>query len=65
MKMYLTYTCSELRGGGDETRKMYSAGIVKQSMGARNQVGIGLSYETRQAAQPGGIGSSESILKAP
>jgi hypothetical protein len=33
-------------------------------MGARNQVGIGLSYRlpARQATQTGGIGSLESIL---
>ncbi len=30
--MYPTYTFSELRGGGEETRKMNSAGIFKQSM---------------------------------
>ncbi len=36
-----------------------SAGIFKQSMGARNRVGTGLSY--RPATQPGGIGSLESI----
>jgi hypothetical protein len=30
-------------------------------MGARNRVGIGLSYWARQATQPGGIGSLESI----
>ncbi len=41
-----------------------SAGIWKQSMGARNRVGIGLSYRlaSRQATQPGEIGSMESIL---
>ncbi len=39
-----------------------SAGIFKQSMGARNRVGIGLSFLPRQATQPGGIGSLESIL---
>jgi hypothetical protein len=31
-------------------------------MGARNRVGIELSYRPRQAAQPGGIGSLESII---
>ncbi len=38
------------------------AGIFKKSMGARNLVGIGLSVPARQATQPGGIGSLESIL---
>jgi hypothetical protein len=37
-----------------------SAGIFKQSMGARNRVGIGLSYRT--ARLHSGIGSLESIL---
>ncbi len=38
-----------------------SAGIFKQSMGARNRVG--LSYvPARQATQPGGVGSLEAIL---
>ncbi len=31
-------------------------------MGARNRVEIGLSLPARQATQPGGIGSLESIL---
>jgi hypothetical protein len=31
-------------------------------MGARNRVGIGLSFPARLATQPGGIGSLESIL---
>ncbi len=39
-----------------------SAGIFKQSMGARNRLGIGLSYTARQATQPGGIGFLESII---
>jgi hypothetical protein len=39
------------------------AGISKQSMGARNRVGIGLSYRpARLHIKPGGIGSLESIL---
>jgi hypothetical protein len=38
------------------------AGIFKQSMGARNRVGIGLSYQ-RQTTQPGGFYSLESILE--
>ncbi len=37
-----------------------SAGIFKQSLGARNRVVIGFSFH--QATQPGGIGSLESIL---
>ncbi len=41
-------------------RDLFSAGIFKQSMGARNRVWNGLSY--RQATHPGGIGSLESIL---
>jgi hypothetical protein len=39
-----------------------SAGIFKQYMGTRNQVGIGVVVPARQATQPGGIGSLESIL---
>jgi len=35
---------------------------IKQSMGARNRVGIGFFVPARQATQPGGIGSLESIL---
>jgi hypothetical protein len=31
-------------------------------MGARNRLGIGLSYTARQATQPGGIGFLESII---
>ncbi len=39
------------------------AGIFKQSMGARNQVGIHrVVVSARQATQPVGIGSLESIL---
>jgi hypothetical protein len=39
------------------------AGIFKQSMGARNREGIGLSYvPARQTTQPGRIGSLEWIL---
>jgi hypothetical protein len=38
------------------------AGIIKQSMGARKRVGIGLSYRPGQATQPGGIGFLKSIL---
>jgi hypothetical protein len=45
---YLLCTLKSLR---------YSAGIFKQSMGARNRVG-----PARQSTQPGGIGSLESIL---
>jgi hypothetical protein len=40
----------------------YSAGIFKQSNGAMNRVGIGLSYQPARL-QPGGIGSLESILR--
>jgi len=41
-----------------------SAGIFKQSMGARNRVGIGLSYRPARLLhiQPGGIVSLETIL---
>jgi hypothetical protein len=40
-----------------------SAGIYKQSMGAGNRVGVGLSYRpARLHTQTGGIGSLESIL---
>ncbi len=39
-----------------------SAGIFKQSMGARNRIGIGLSYRPHQATQAGGIVSLESSL---
>jgi hypothetical protein len=41
-----------------------SAGISKQSMGARNRVGIGLSCRPARLLhiQPGGTGSLESIL---
>jgi hypothetical protein len=38
-----------------------SAGIFKQSKGARNQVGMGCRT-ARQSIQPAGIGSLESIL---
>jgi hypothetical protein len=39
-----------------------SAGILEQSMGARNRVGIGLSYRSaHQAIEAGGIDSLESI----
>ncbi len=31
-------------------------------MGTRNRLGIGLSYTARQATQPGGIDSLESII---
>jgi hypothetical protein len=37
------------------------AGIFKQSMGARDRVGIGLSLLARQATKAGGIHSLESI----
>ncbi len=39
-----------------------STRVSKQSFGARNRVGIKLSYRSRQATQPGGISSLESIL---
>jgi hypothetical protein len=41
-----------------------SAGIFKQSVGARNRVRIQkrVVVQARQATQPGGIGSLESIL---
>jgi hypothetical protein len=39
------------------------AGIFKQSMWARNRVGIGIVVPARQATQPGGISSLESILR--
>jgi hypothetical protein len=44
-----------------------SAGIFKQSMGAKNRVGIGLSFRPARlhGTQPGGIGSSESIPGLP
>jgi hypothetical protein len=32
-------------------------------MGAKNRVGIGVVVPARQATQPGGIGSLESILE--
>jgi hypothetical protein len=38
------------------------AGILEQSMWARNRGGIGLSYRPAMATQPGEIGSLESIL---
>jgi hypothetical protein len=38
------------------------AGILKQSMGARNRVGIGLSYRPARLQKAGGIDSLESIL---
>ncbi len=44
---------------------IYSAGIFKQSVGARNRVGILLLYRPttgHQAIQPGAICSMESIL---
>ncbi len=45
---------------------MYKAELVLEflnyPMGARNRLGIELSYRPREATQPGGIGSSESIL---
>ncbi len=42
---------------------LVSAGIFKQPLGARNRVGIVLSYRpARLHTQPGGIGSMESIL---
>jgi hypothetical protein len=37
-------------------------GIFKQSMGARNRVGIGLLYRAARLHIVGGIGSLESIL---
>ncbi len=37
--------------------------IFKQSIGARNRVGRLVAVPTRQASQPGGIGSLESILE--
>jgi hypothetical protein len=39
-----------------------SAGIFKQSMGARNRRKM-VVVPARQATQPGGIGSVESILR--
>ncbi len=39
-----------------------SAGIFKQSMGARNRVGIGLSYRPASLHSVAELGSSESIL---
>ncbi len=46
------------------TKQNKSAGISKQSMGARNRVGLGLSNRpARLHIQPGGIGSLESILR--
>jgi hypothetical protein len=41
---------------------LYCAGIFKQSMGARNRVGIIVVVPARQATQPGGIGSLKLIL---
>ncbi len=35
----------------------------KQSVGAQNRVGIGLSYQAHQATQDGGIDSLESIFR--
>jgi hypothetical protein len=48
---------------GDQNMNAW-AGIFKQSMGARNRVGIGMSYRAGPPGytQPGGIGSLESIL---
>ncbi len=37
------------------------AGILEQSMWARNRVGIRLSYPARQATEAGGIDCLESI----
>jgi hypothetical protein len=38
------------------------AGIFKQSMGARNRLGIGLSYRPASLQKAGGIASLESSL---
>jgi hypothetical protein len=51
------YLWEELTSGGE-----IHAGICKQSMGARNQIGIWVVVPAREATQPGGIGSLESIL---
>jgi hypothetical protein len=40
----------------------FGAGIFKQSMWARNRVGIRVFVPSRQATQPGWIGSLKSIL---
>ena len=42
--------------------KDYCAGIFKHSMGVTNRVGIRVVVPAHMATQPGGIGSSESIL---
>ncbi len=44
--------------------RIICAGIFKQSMGARNRVGIELSYRPTRlhTTQPGGVGSLKSIL---
>ncbi len=39
----------------------YIAGILEQSMGARNRVGRGFSYRSARAPSAGGIYSLESI----
>jgi hypothetical protein len=41
---------------------LFCAGIFKQSVGARNQVGIGLSYRPASLQKAGGIASLESSL---
>ncbi len=42
--------------------RLFCAEIFKQSVGARNRVGIGCTVPARQATQPGEIGILESIL---
>ncbi len=41
--------------------QIISVGIFKQSIRARNQVGIGLSHRPARQHRPGGIDSLESI----
>jgi hypothetical protein len=50
------------RGGGFNSEPNYFAGIFKRSMGARNRVGIGLSYWPARGYKAGGIDSLESIF---
>ncbi len=57
---FLKFLSLVAKAGLNRTLFEISAGIFKQSMGARKRVVIGLSYH--QATQPGGIGSLESIL---
>ncbi len=58
---FYAFLCIEKHESGLNQLQESSAGILKQSVGARNRVGIGVVVPARQATLAGGIVSLESI----